>query len=58
MKKIIKDKVTMIALIVKGITGVLGASLVLSEEHPYLALTVLAIGAAVNEYLLYINDNK
>ena len=49
-----KDKSKLIAQIVKAITGVLGASLILSNDHPYLSLTVLAIGAGINEYSLYI----
>ena len=49
-----KEKIKLIATIVKAVTGVMGASLILSEEHPYLSLIVLAIGAGINEYLLYL----
>lgn len=53
------NKLKLAGMIVKGVTGVLGGSLVLSNEHPYIALTVLAIGAAANEYILYLKeDNK
>jgi hypothetical protein len=45
------NKAKLIALIIKSITGVVGASLVLEQNHPYLALTVLAIGAAANEVI-------
>jgi hypothetical protein len=48
------DKIKLVALMVKGVTGILGASLVLSEDHPYWALFVLSLGAIVNEYLIYI----
>ena len=58
LKKIYSDKTMLIALVVKAITGVLGASLILTEEHPYMALICLAIGAGVNEYLLFIEKSK
>lgn len=58
LKKIYSDKTMLMALVVKAITGVLGASLILTEEHPYMALTCLAIGAGVNEYLLFIEKSK
>lgn len=44
-----------IVKMVKAVSGVVGASLVLTENHPYLALTSLAIGAAANEYLIFYN---
>lgn len=53
-QKMVKKEMKLIALIIKGVTGVLGASLILQEGHPYLTLAVLAIGAGVNEYLLFI----
>ncbi len=52
--KYLKKKVKLVANLVKAVTGALGASLILSEDHPYLSLIVLSIGAAVNEYLLYL----
>jgi hypothetical protein len=45
------NKAKLIALCVKAVTGVVGASLVLEQNHPYLALTVLAIGAVANEVI-------
>jgi len=45
----------LIALCVKAVTGVVGASLVLEQNHPYLALIVLAIGAACNEIINFYN---
>ena len=58
IKKLYSNKVKLLALIVKAITGVVGASLILTEEHPYLALIALSIGAAVNEFLLFIEKTK
>lgn len=50
----IKEKIELISLIVKTITGILGGSLVLESNHPYLTLFVLALGATANEVLEYI----
>jgi len=57
INKIYNENSKLIALIIKGVTGVLGASLILQEGHPYLTLAVLSIGAGVNEYLLFIEKN-
>jgi hypothetical protein len=48
----------LIALCVKGATGVIGGSLVLENAHPYLTLSVLAIGAIVNEIINFYHWNK
>lgn len=48
----------MIANIVKAITGVVGASLILTEDHPYWSLFALSLGAAVNEFLLFVEKSK
>lgn len=48
------DKYELLALIIKGVTGVIGGSLVLNEGHPYITLGILAIGAASNEYLAFM----
>jgi len=46
----------LLANAIKAVTGLVGASLILTEEHPYWALTVLAIGAAANEVVLFFNS--
>lgn len=43
------DRYRLFGLVIKAITGVIGGSLVLEQNHPYITLTVLAIGAAANE---------
>jgi hypothetical protein len=48
----------LIALCVKGATGVIGGSLVLSNQHPYLTLGVLALGAITNEIINFYHWNK
>ncbi len=50
----IKEKIELISLIVKAITGILGGSLVLESNHPYITLFVLALGATATEVLEYI----
>jgi uncharacterized membrane protein YqgA involved in biofilm formation len=51
------SRVKLIALCIKAVTGVLGASLVLEQNHPYLAITVLAIGAVINEIINFYKWN-
>lgn len=58
IQKIYNDKVKLAAVIVKGITAVVGSSLILSTEHPYLALTALSIGAGINEFLLFVERKR
>jgi heme A synthase len=55
MKKISTLKIIM--LFVKGLTGVLGASMVLSQQNPILTVCVLAVGAGTVEVLNYIDSN-
>jgi len=47
------DKWTFAAYAVKAVTGVVGTSLVLENNHPYITVTVLAIGAVANEAINY-----
>jgi len=38
---------------IKAVCGVSGASLVLENNHPYITLSILCIGAAANEYIIF-----
>lgn len=58
MTKVIGNKWAFIALCVKAVTGLAGASLVLEQNHPYVALTVLAIGAIANEAIEFFDLKK
>ena len=58
MRKLVGNKWAFIAFAVKTVTGVVGGSLVLSNEHPYIALTVLAIGAVANEAIEFFDLKK
>ena len=43
---------------IKAVSGVAGASLVLDNNHPYIALFTLCVGAAANEYLIFYSRNE
>lgn len=58
MKTIAKNKWAFTAFAVKAVTGILGGSLVLTNEHPYLSLTVLGIGAIANEAIDFFDLKK
>ena len=45
-------------LIIKAVSGVAGGALVLTENHPYISLLVLACGAAANEAIMYFKVTK
>lgn len=53
IKKVLSDKWAFTAYAVKAVTGVAGASLVLEQNHPYITLLVLAVGAVANEAIMF-----
>lgn len=58
MTRLIKDKYAILAFSVKAITGVVGTSLVLEQNHPYITVTVLALGAVTNEIIDFYKIQK
>jgi len=52
------DKLKLLGLIIKAISGVVGGSLILSEAKPYLTLAILALGAAANEVVSFLKDKE
>lgn len=48
----------LIALIIKTITGILGASSILTNQHPFVSLSILCIGAATNEVINFYKWDK
>ncbi|HUV84537.1 MAG TPA: hypothetical protein VMV86_02450 [Methanosarcinales archaeon] len=59
IKKLTKlEKLKFIGMIVKAAAGTLGAGAILSEEHPYFAIIVLAIGAMSNEALEFLKERE
>lgn len=52
------EKLTLISRCVKSVTAIVGGSLVLTEGHPYITMTVLAIGGIANECVSYLKDKE
>lgn len=52
------NKLKLIALCIKSITGVLGASMILTEQRPYITLAILCAGAVANEITNFINEEE
>lgn len=51
-------KLKLVALCIKAITGVLGASMILTQQRPYLTLLILCIGAVANEITNFISTEE
>lgn len=51
-------RIKLIALCIKSVTGVLGASSILTEQRPYITLTILCVGAVANEILNFISSEE
>jgi hypothetical protein len=47
----ITDKWKLIAFCVKAVTGIVGTSLIMTEDHPYITIIVLSTGAIANEVI-------
>lgn len=52
------DWIKLIALCVKGITGVIGGSMIINQEHPYTTIAVLSAGVVANEFVQVIKDKE
>ena len=51
-------KIKLLALCIKAVTGVLGASMILTEQRPYITLAILCTGAIANEILNFISQEE
>lgn len=51
-------KIKLLALCIKAMTGIVGGSLVLSNEHPYLSIMVLALGAVADEITQFFSKEE
>ena len=58
MKKNKYEKYKILGLVLKASFGTLGTSLILEQNHPYLTIIILSIGAGVNELLSYYKDKE
>lgn len=52
------NKIKLIALCFKAVTGILGASAILTQQHPYICLAILCAGAIAEEILGFINEKQ
>lgn len=50
------QKLKIAGLVIKAVFGTIGGSLILSENHPYWSITILAIGAGANELVSALKD--
>lgn len=48
------ERLMLIGLCVKSVTGVVGGSLIFAQEYPYWAISVLSVGAIANEIISFI----
>lgn len=52
------EKLKITGLFIKAVFGTIGASLIIEQNYPYVALTVLALGAGVNEVISFLKDRE
>jgi len=52
------EKLKLIGLCIKSVTGIAGGSLILVEGHPYLTVSILAIGGVANEIVSFIKEKE
>jgi hypothetical protein len=52
------EKLKLIGLIIKSITAIVGGSLILAEGHPYISISILALGGAANEIVSFIKEKE
>lgn len=52
------DKYKLTATLIKTVTGVIGGSLILEQNHPYITLSILAVGAAANEFVVFLQNKQ
>ena len=52
------DKFMIVGYSIKAATGVAGSAVILEQEHPYLAIGILALGAISSEVTNYIKEKN
>ena len=65
MTKLIKKQIgenpptaKVVLFAIKAFCGFIGASMIIEQSHPYIALCVLAIGAVADQVITMYNWNK
>jgi hypothetical protein len=54
MKNKKPSKINILLISIKAVSGVAGGAMILSNNHPYISLVILALGASANEIQTYI----
>jgi len=52
------EKLKLIGLSIKSATAIVGGSLILVEGHPYLSISILALGGVANEVVSFIKEKE
>jgi hypothetical protein len=52
------EKFKLLGLIIKAVFGSIGGAVILEQNHPYLALFILALGAGANEWVSFLKDRE
>lgn len=52
------EKLKYIGLLIEAATGVFGAAVILTENHPYIALTILALGAMSSKSVEFLKERE
>jgi hypothetical protein len=52
------DKLKLIGLSIEAFSGVIGASLIMSQKYPIITVIVLAVGAVANRVVSYMKEKE
>lgn len=52
------EKLKLWGLIIKSVFGTVGGAVILTQNHPYISIIILAIGAGANEYVSFLKDRE
>lgn len=52
------EKLKLIGLCIKAVSGIAGGSLILAEGHPYATLIILCVGGISNEIVSFIKERE
>lgn len=58
IKNLYNSRLRLLALCIKSATGIFGSASILSEAHPYISLSILAIGGISNEIVQYLETES
>lgn len=51
-------KWALVAMCIEAATGIVGGSMVLEQNHPYITLAILATGAVATKIANYLKENN